>query len=241
MGINKKRLVKEFVKLVRIDSISKKEGKIAGYIKKELKDLGLRVKEDNAGSKLGGESGNIIGYMKGVKKYPRLLFNAHLDTHIPGENIKPKIRGLKIYSSGDTILGADDKAGVAAMLEMIKVIKEDKISHGDLVILFTVAEEIGLAGAKHLKKKDIAADAGFAIDGGRSNKIVISAPEQVNIEVDIKGRAAHAGVHPEHGLSAIKVAAKAISCIKEGRIDFETTANIGIIKGGMATNIVPEH
>lgn len=240
MGVSKKRLVKEFLELVRIDSISKEERAIADNIKRKLRGLGFKVREDGAGKKLGGTAGNIIARLPGVKNITPLLFNAHLDTHVPGKNIRPRVARNYIRSSGDTILGADDKAGVAAIMEMLRVVKEEELSHGDLSVIFTVAEEIGLAGAKQLQRRNIKAKAGFAIDGEYLGKVVISAPSQDNLIFHIKGKAAHAGVHPERGISAIKVAAEAIVKLKQGRICKETTANIGTIHGGVATNIVPE-
>ncbi len=170
----------------------------------------------------------MIAYVKGkIKGGPVILLNAHLDTVNPGKGIKPKIQGGRIKTDGTTILGADDKAGVAVILELLRTLKEKKISHCDLRIVFTVAEEIGLLGAKLLKPKDIEADIGYTLDGGQVDKIIHKAPTQYNLQAEIIGRAAHAGVHPERGINAIKIASQAISRMKLGRIDRETTANIG--------------
>jgi len=239
--INKRRLIKRFIKYVKISSLSGHEGRFAALIKKELKALGLKVKVDSAGKKIQGESGNIIAHFKGtLKRAPRIFFNAHLDTVVPGENIRPKIKGGVITSSGDTILGADNKAGVAVIMEALQTIKEKIIPHGEIVIAFTVAEEMGLCGAKFIKKRTINSDLGFVLDGGDIDEIINKAPSQDSITAKIIGRAAHAGVHPEQGINAIKVVSEAIAKMKIGRIDKETTSNIGIIKGGSATNIVPE-
>ena len=239
--ISKKRLVKTFLSLVKMNSVSRKEGRVVKHLSKELKKLGLKTKIDNAGSKIKGETGNLIAFLKGsVKGAKTLMLNAHVDTVSSGINIKPRIKNDLITSNGKTILGADDKAGVAVILEVLKVIKEDKLPHGDIQVVFTVAEEIGLLGAKALPKGILKADLGFALDGGAPDIILNKAPSQDNLHAIIIGKAAHAGVHPEHGINAIKVASKAIADMKLGRIDKETTANIGIIKGGVATNIIPD-
>jgi len=239
--INKERLVKRFIKYVKVDSPSKKEAKFMKLIKKELSAMGVRSVEDNAGKHIGGDSGNLYAFVKGGSKgAPRILLNAHIDTVMPGTDIKPRSRKGKITSDGTTILGADDKAGVAVTMEIIKTLKERKLEHGDIDVIFTVAEEIGISGSKFINKKFLKADFGYVLDGGDVDRIINEAPSQDSIEVKITGRAAHAGVHPEQGVNAIKVASAAISKMKLGRIDRETTANIGIIEGGVATNIVPE-
>ncbi len=241
MIINKKRLLKRFIKYVKVDSVSKDEKKFALLIKKELAVLGVKSREDRAGLHIRGNCGNILGTLKGsVKKAKRLMFNAHIDTVITGRNIRPRVRDGVIKSDGRTILGADNKAGVAVMIEALKVIKERRMPHGDIDIIFTVAEEIGLCGSKFIDKRALKADMGFVLDGGSVDEMINRAPSQDSIEVKITGKAAHAGVHPEQGINAIKVAGAALSKMRLGRIDQETTANIGIIEGGSATNIVPE-
>ncbi len=227
--------------MVRIDSLSLREGNVGRHVKKQLRVLGLRPVEDSSSRYFGGEAGNVFAVLKGnLKGAPKLLLNAHLDTVSPGEGIIPRIRKGYVYSSGTTVLGADNKAGVAVILEVIKSLKEDKSPHGDILILFTVAEEIGLWGAKNVAGKFIGADFGLTLDGGDVGEIINQAPSQYNIEAEIFGKAAHAGVHPEDGISAIQVASFAISKMRLGRIDRETTANIGVISGGVATNIIPE-
>ena len=239
--INKKRLVSRFIKYVKVDSLSKNEAKFMKLIRKELAAMGIRSVEDNAGKRIGGDSGNLYAFIKGnAKGAPRMLLNAHVDTVMPGENIKPRIRNGRIFSDGTTVLGADNKAGVAVIMEVIKTLKERKIQHGDIDVLFTVAEELGLMGSKFINKKLLKADFGYVLDGGDVDKVINKAPSQDSIKIKISGRAAHAGVHPEKGINAIKVASAAISGMKLGKIDVETTANIGIIHGGVATNIVPE-
>lgn len=239
--VNKERLISEFIELVQIDSLSSKEGAVAKVLVDKLKQLGFEVYTDNAGIKTGGETGNIIATLKGNREGKTVLFSSHMDTVGPGERIKPIIdeaNGI-IKSDGTTVLGSDDKAGIAAILEAIRIIKENNIKHGDIQILFSIWEEGGLLGSKNMDYSKINADFAFILDdGGTPGKIVVKAPAQDNIKVKIKGKSAHAGACPEKGISAIMVAAKAIENMKLLRIDENTTANIGIVKGGIATNIV---
>jgi len=234
--INKRRLINTFKKLVRIDSLSLKEGKIIKYLRKELKAIGLRPYE--AGRPKEAEVGNLIADLPG--KGPRIILNAHVDTVAPGKKVRPVQRGNKIFSDGKTVLGADDKTGVAVILEILNVLKENKLAHPPIRVIFTVAEEIGIVGAKALPKSVLDAKFAITLDHGPVSTIINKAPAQVNFTATIIGRAAHAGIHPEDGINAIKVAASAIAKMKFGRIDKETTSNIGVIKGGKATNIIPD-
>lgn len=237
--INKERVTKEFLKYVQIDSPTKKEGNFAKFISEELKALGMEVYIDGAGEKVGSDTGNVIAKLKGTKDVQPILFSCHMDTVSPGEGIKPIIKDEVIYSDGTTILGGDDKAGIAAILEAIKVIKENNIEHGPIEIVFSIFEEGGLFGAKKLEYDKLASKIALVLDsGGEIGEIVIKGPAQDKIDVKIIGRPAHAGVAPEEGISAIQVAASAINRMNLLRIDEETTANIGMINGGKATNIV---
>ncbi|HHY14621.1 MAG TPA: M20/M25/M40 family metallo-hydrolase [Firmicutes bacterium] len=240
-NINQKRLVDEFLELVQIDSATKDERKIADALLAKLSALGISAAEDDTAQKIGGTAGNILAVLDGGKDSPPLLFCAHMDRVEPGLGIKPQIKDGIISSDGTTILAADDVAGIVAILEALRVVKEQKIPHGRLEILFTVAEEGGLFGAKSLDPAKLQAKAGYFMDsGGPVGTIVVQAPAQKNITATIHGKAAHAGVAPENGISAIVVTAQAITKMNLGRIDHETTANIGIIRGGEATNIVPD-
>lgn len=241
MQINKQRLLDEFLELVQIDSASKDERLMADALKPKLEALGFTVTEDDAGAKIGGSAGNLIAVLEGSKEAPTLLFCAHMDRVEPGRGIKPIIEDGMIKSDGTTILAADDVAGIAAILEAVRSAQEQDIPHGRLELLFTVAEEGGLFGAKSLDASRLSAEAGFFLDsGGPVGTIVVQAPAQKNISATIHGRAAHAGVAPENGISAILVAAEALTKMKLGRIDAESTANIGLIQGGVATNIIPD-
>ncbi|RKD30063.1 M20/M25/M40 family metallo-hydrolase [Thermohalobacter berrensis] len=237
--VQQERLIQEFLELVKINSHSGKEGKIAKVLIDKLKDLGLEVTQDNAGEKVGGETGNIIARLKGNKKAPAILFSCHMDTVKPGENVKPVIKDGVIYSDGTTVLGADNKAGIAAVLEGLRLIKENKIAHGDVEIVFSIWEEGGLFGSKNLDYDKVTAKYGFVLDsGGSPGEIINVGPCQDKINAKIVGKPSHAGVAPEEGVSAIMIAARAINNMKLLRVDEETTANIGIIQGGEATNVV---
>lgn len=237
--MNKERLINEFMEMVKINSITRNEGNFAKVLIPKLEALGFEVYVDQAGHKIGGNTGNVIGTLKGTKNVPAVLFGAHMDTVVPGENINPIIREGYIYSDGTTILGGDDKAGIAAILEAVRHIQENNIAHGDIEVAFTIAEEGGLNGAKNLDCSKLASKMGFILDGGGNiGEFAIQGPAQKKLNAKIIGKAAHAGVAPELGINAIQVAARAINNMKLLRIDNETTANIGIIKGGTATNIV---
>ena len=240
--VNEKRLIESFVELVKIDSVSREERNLADFLIEKLEGFGLDVIVDQAGEKVKSNSGNIIARLKGnIKKVTPIMFSAHMDTVVPGKNIKPIRDGEKIVSSGETILGADDKAAIAALLEALHIIKEKNISHGDIEIVFSICEEIGLHGAKNLDISSLNARMAFVLDaGGQVGKIITTAPSQNSLELIIYGKAAHAGANPEEGINAIQVAGFALSRMKLGRIDEETTANIGVISGGKATNIVPD-
>jgi tripeptide aminopeptidase len=239
--IKEQKLRQHFLKLIKIDSPSLEEGAVMRCLAQWFRARGWKPVFDDAGKKIGGEVGNLIVRIPGcVQGAPALLLNAHVDTVAIGKGVKPKVRNGAIVSDGTTALGADDKAGVAALLEVLQCLKSKRIPHGDIIVVLTVAEEIGLKGAKALDLKKLKADFGYVLDGGKANVIHNQAPFQNNIEAHIFGRAAHAGTHPEKGISAIKVAGEAITGMRLGRIDHETTANIGLIKGGTATNIVAE-
>lgn len=239
--MNTERLVQDFIEMVQITSLSLKEKNFAEYLSNKLRDMGLQVYIDNAGDHCNGSTGNIIAKLKGNTAAPTLMFGAHMDTVVPGENIKPQIRDGVIYSDGTTILGSDDKAGIAAILEAVRTLKETDQKHGDLEFVFFIAEEGGMHGSKNLDYSQIQSKMAFILDsGGPVGDVIVQGPAQTKILVDFKGKAAHAGVAPEKGINAIQVAARAIDSMKLLRIDHETTANVGVITGGSATNIVTD-
>lgn len=237
--VNKNRMVNEFMQLVRIDSLSGQERQMTDVLKEKLSAMGYDPMEDGAGEKTGGNAGNIICNVKGSKKVPAVLLMAHMDTVVPGIGKNPVLEDGCIKTDGSTVLGGDDAIGLECILEALRVLKEDNVEHGNIQIAFTIAEEVGLLGAKHLDYSKIHSKYGIVLDGGGPiGTIAVKAPAQNRISVIIKGRAAHAGMEPEKGVSAIQIASEAISHMKLGRIDSETTANIGVIKGGQATNII---
>ncbi len=237
--INEKRLLDRFLEYVQIDSPTKEELEFANFLKAELTKLGLEVYMDNAGEKVASNSGNLIGRLKATTEGETILFSSHMDTVSPSKGIKPEIRDGVIYSDGTTILGADDKAGIAAIMEALEVVKENNLPHGEIEVAFTIFEEGGLFGAKNLDYSKLNAIKAFVFDsGGDPGTIIIQGPAQNKIDAKFIGKEAHAGVAPETGISAIQMASEAISNMKLLRIDNETTANIGFISGGSATNIV---
>jgi tripeptide aminopeptidase len=239
--VNPKRMLAEFLELTRIPSPSRREAAVAEAVTAKLRAIGLRVRRDRCRNAFGGETGNIIAHLPGSRRRKQtLLLNAHLDT-VPQAVPAPRKAGKYIVSGGNAAYGADDKAGVVAILEALRCVVEDGIEHPPLDIVFTVGEESGLLGAKGLDAKELRAAIGFTFDsGGRAGRVVNRAPSQDSFTAVIAGRAAHAGVSPERGVNAIRIAARAIAGMRMGRVDRETTANIGIIEGGVATNIVPD-
>lgn len=229
--INKKRLVQTFLDLVTIDSPSGEEDKIREELAKRLTALGVDVKRDTYG--------NLVAKISGEGE--PFLINGHLDTVEPGRGIKPVIDGDIIRSDGTTILGSDPKAGLCAILEALASIREDNKKTRSLEIVLTIGEETGLFGAMNLDYRSIHATQGVTFDGEFGVECVDSAAPGYNrIDARIIGRGAHAGAEPEKGISAIKIASEIIAELELGRIDHETTANIGLIKGGSARNAVPE-
>ncbi|MFD2679607.1 tripeptidase T [Bacillus seohaeanensis] len=239
--INNDRVLNEFLELVQIDSETKYETEIAGILKKKFTDLGVEVYEDDTKDVTGHGAGNLVCTLQGTKEgVDTIYFTSHMDTVVPAKGVKPEVKDDGyIYSDGTTILGADDKAGLATMIEAIKVLKENNISHGTIQFIITAGEESGLVGAKALDSSLVKAKYGFALDSdGKVGNIIVAAPTQAKVKATILGKTAHAGVAPEKGVSAITIASKAISKMPLGRIDEETTANIGRFEGGQATNIV---
>lgn len=238
-NISKERLLKDFITMVSIDSESLDEKAMGEYCVKFLKEeMGLEVYEDKAGEKVGSNQSNIIAKFRGNNRKKSLLFCCHLDTVKPGKGVKPVVENDRIKSDGTTVLGADDKSGIAALFEALRYIKENELDVPDIEIVLTIAEEIGLKGAKNLDFSMIHAKEGYAIDSEDVEGIFNRAPSQNSISIEIEGIESHAGMSPEKGISAIKVLAEAISNMTLGRIDSITTANIGVIEGGIATNIV---
>ncbi|PRO66735.1 M20/M25/M40 family metallo-hydrolase [Alkalicoccus urumqiensis] len=238
--MSNERLIEEFLTLIQIDSETKYEREIADYLIKRMQGLGLHVKEDSSSRKTGHAAGNLICTLPASgKDAPPIYFTSHMDTVVPGIGVTPQVTEEWITSDGTTVLGADDKAGLAVMIEAVERLKEENISHGQVQFILTAGEESGLVGARHLDMNLVDAAYGYALDSdGEVGTIITAAPNQAKLFVTMHGKKAHAGVAPEKGVSAIKLAAEAIAAMPLGRIDEETTANIGRIDGGSQTNIV---
>ena len=240
--IDKARIRDLLIELVRIDSLSRKERDVALRLEREMRELGAAsVVYDDAGTAVGGNTGNLIAQFAGtVPAAEPLLVAAHMDTVVPGEGVKPVVEGDIIRSDGRTVLGGDDKSGVAIICEILRVLRDRKIPHGPIDAVFTICEEKGLAGAKHLDVSKLRAKRGVVLDSDSPGFLFTRAPGANAIHVKVHGLEAHAGMAPEKGLSAIQIAAEAIAGMKLGRIDDETTANLGVLTGGAAINIVPK-
>ncbi len=231
----------EFMTLASLNSLSRQEGQVAGYLIRRLRELDLTVTVDDSASRTGSDTGNIIVHVPGNTPGPTVLFCAHMDTVGSTEGMMPILCDGVIYSNGETVLGADDKAGIAIILAVLSDLCDGGIPHPDLEVVFTVQEEVGLFGAKYLTA-ELKATVGYILDGdGPVGTIINQAPSKVDLDFVLKGKAAHAGVCPEAGINAIVAAAMAIARLRTGRIDRSTTSNIGLISGGKIRNMVADH
>ena len=239
-AVNHERLKALFLELVRIDSLSRHEQAVALRLQREVELAGAVCRFDNAGERVRGNTGNLIAKIPGnVAGAPPFLLAAHMDTVAPGEGVKPIVEGDIVRTDGSTVLGGDDKSGCAVICEVLHRVRESGMPHGPIEAVFTICEEIGLQGARNLDLALISAKEGLVYDSDAPGYLVVRAPSAVSISFTVKGLEAHAGVAPERGLSAIKIAAGAIAAMRLGRIDDETTANLGVINGGRAGNVVP--
>jgi len=240
--INQERIKNLLLELVQIDSHSRKERDVAERIKKYCEEMGAEVEIDDAGSKVGGNSGNVIARFKGtIPNAEPIMMSAHMDTVIPGEGVKPVIEGDIIRTDGTTVLGGDDKSGCAVILETIRCLQEQNIPRTDIEAVFSICEEVGLLGAKNVDVSKIRSKYGIVFDSDDPGFLFTKGPSANELVFKVYGLESHAGVAPEQGISAIKIAAEAIANMKLFRIDEETTANIGIIEGGKATNIITNY
>jgi len=234
------RLVDDFLSLVRISSPSRHEAGVARWLTTALQGMSVRVDVDDAGERAGADTGNLLAQFPGtVPDAPALLLCAHMDTVVPCERITPVRDGDVIKTDGTSVLGGDDKAGIAAILEAVRIVRERNVPHGPIDVLFTICEESGLIGAKHFDVRRLRSRAGLVLDCDGVDELVIQGPAANRMVFTVHGLEAHAGLCPEQGISAIKVASEAIAGMRLGRIDDETTANVGLIQGGLAANIVP--
>ncbi len=240
-SINRERLAETFTVLCEISSPSRQEQQVANHIKSICKELGAaEVIEDDSAKKTGSNCGNVVARFSGNPKKEALFFACHMDTVEPGIGVQVLRNGDIFSSYSNTVLGGDDKSGIAAAFELIQVVKESKIDHGPIELLFTTCEEVGLLGAKNFDPSLLQAKSGYALDSSGINKVVVGAPAANRLNVKVHGIAAHAGLNPEKGVSAFCLAARAIAELRLGRLDEQSTANFGLIQGGVATNIVPD-
>ncbi len=237
--INYQRMLDTFIKLTKVCGPSCDEGNIAKAVEAELKKIGCKTAYDDAGKKFETSAkGNLTASFKGTVESAPFVLAAHLDTVTPCKDIKPVIKKNMVFSDGTTILGADDRAGIAIIIEVMRALKESKAKYPPVEALFTLCEETGMYGSKNIDIKKLKGREGIILDSEEQDFLIIGAPAAVTFNVKIKGKASHAGAAPEKGVSAIEMAAYALSIMKLGRIDFETVANFGIINGGSATNVV---
>jgi tripeptide aminopeptidase len=237
--INQDRIKNLLLELVQIDSISRKERKVAERVRAICEEMGAEVDIDDAGEKVGGNTGNVIARFPGtIPGAEAVIMSAHMDTVVPGEGVKPIVEGDIIRSDGTTVLGGDDKSGIAVIIETIRSLQEQSVPHAPIDAVFSICEEVGLLGAKFLDLSKVRAKYGLVFDSDDPGFLFTKGPASNHFEFTIHGLESHAGVAPELGISAIQVAAEAIAAMKLGRIDDETTANIGVIRGGEATNII---
>ena len=239
--VNEKRLLETFLEYIQIDSETKNEKAMAERMVADLKALGLEVRTDHAGEGFGSNGYNVYAKLPGTIPSEPTIMCAHMDTVVPGNGVKPTVEDGVIRTDGTTVLGGDDKSGIAAIIEAVRVIKEQNLPCRNTEILFTIGEEGGMHGAKNMDYTMMEGKEAMVFDAsGDIGKVLTCGPGQIKIFATIIGRSSHAGLAPEEGINAIQVAAKGIARMNLLRIDEETTCNIGTLKAEYATNIVPE-
>jgi tripeptide aminopeptidase len=236
--IDEARLLETFLDLVRIDSPTGFEAACAAYCAEALGAAGCDVRFDDSAEATGSDTGNLIAVLPG-NTTGTLGLSGHMDCVDPCRGVEPLVADGVVRSAGATVLGSDDKVGLAAAIEAVRCLAAAGGDHPTVKVIFTVQEEIGLHGAKQLSAEDAACDLCLVLDAaGAPGGIVVGAPTHYTFTAEFVGKAAHAGVQPEAGISAIRVAADAIGRMELGRLDPDTTANVGSIDGGGATNVV---
>jgi tripeptide aminopeptidase len=230
-----------FLDLAVLPSPPGHERAVADRLVTELRGFGLEVDEDGAGPEIGAGAGNLYARLGPTAEGTPLFFCSHMDTVPPTGPIQPVVEDGVVRNAGGTILGADNKSAIAAMVEAARRVVEDRIPHAGLELLFTPKEEVGLRGAQAFDCSRFAARVGYVYDqAGPIGEVVLGAPHSMIMAITFTGQSAHAGMAPEEGRSAIAAAARAVADMRLGRIDEETSANVGTIQGGVARNIVPD-
>lgn len=236
--MNPSRLLERFFRYISCASESGSERPFCELLEAELRDLGLSVSRDAVGEHCGTDGWNVYAFLPGEGE--PILFSAHLDTVAPGTGIRPIIKDGVIHSSGDTILGADDKSGIAAVMEALESIKEQQLPHRPVEVLFSVCEELGLQGAKCADYTRIKSRQAVVLDSGKMESIINQAPANMHLHIEITGKSAHAGTSPDQGVHALKAAAAAIANIPCGFVDDITVMNVANFSSPGKTNIVPD-
>jgi tripeptide aminopeptidase len=230
-----------FVELAALPTPPGEERAAADVVLRYLRDLGLAADEDDAGAAIGSTMGNVYSRLEPTAEGVPLFFCAHLDTVPPSGPLEPVVEEGVVRNAGGTILGADNKSAAAAMLEGVRRVLAENRPHAGIELLFTPKEEVGLIGAFAFDDSRLFADVGYVYDQAAPiGEIILGAPWSQAMDVRFHGRASHSGMYPEEGRSAILAAARAIVDLRLGRVDDDTTANVGVIEGGTAGNIVPE-
>ena len=237
LAINRDRLVRTFIDLASLPSPSFSEEKVFDYISENLRQLGLSVTIQEY-----GHGKNLVAILPGNDPaFPAIALSAHADTVGPCDDITIESDGDTIHTDGSSVLGGDDKTAIAEIIEALCILIEEDLPHGQIEVIITSGEEVGLVGAKHLDMSLLSAKHCLVLDaGGEIGTAVIGAPHQISCTLTIHGKKAHAGIEPEKGINAIVVAADLIRRFPVGRLDAHSVANYGSITGGGASNIVPD-
>lgn len=236
------RILDTFLDLVRIDSPTHDERQVAEYCAAKFSGAGLVTRFDDSASATGSNTGNLIATLPGRDCGKVVILSAHMDCVDPCAGVVPVIEDGVIRSCGQTVLGADDKAGIAVIIEAVLRLVDSKEPHPEVRVVLTVAEENGLAGAKALAPEVFEGDVCLVLDAaGAPGQVVVGTPTHYTFEATFTGMASHAGISPENGRSALVMASRSVCAMELGRLDDSTTANIGVIEGGTATNVVPAH
>jgi tripeptide aminopeptidase len=238
--VSYERFRDEFLELARISSVSRREGNVAKRLTTILEGMGASVQIDDAGEKIGSDTGNLLARFSGTAPdVAPFLLCGHMDTVPPADHVRPVVDGDIIRTDGTSVLGGDDKAGIIAILAAVRLLCERQIPHGPIDVLLTICEELGLVGAKHFDVGRLRARTGLILDCDGVHELITRAPAANRMQFVVHGLEAHAGLAPEQGISAVQVAAEGIAAMRLGRVDEATTANVGHIEGGLASNIIP--
>ncbi|MDX9702709.1 MAG: M20/M25/M40 family metallo-hydrolase [Candidatus Auribacterota bacterium] len=244
MRISQDRVLATFIELIQIDGESFKERPVCDYLKSYFQPYAEIIVEDNAGEKIGANCGNLFIRVKGTDtSAPAVVLSAHMDTIKSTAGIKPIVGNGLVRSDGTTILGADNRLGIALICEAVRSLVENHESYGDIEILFSICEEVGLLGVKNFDFSMLKGKYAYVLDSGNNPvyTLINKAPSAIRFEYEVMGKSAHSGIAPEKGINAIAAAASAVSRIDQGRVNENTTVNIGVIQGGKACNIIPDN